>query len=304
MTLAQRLELTERPGYVPAVFTVTAFAAGVQIALLVQALGGGGYPPAGKGTLFAVSLAVLGASAILHVPIAKLDLSWLTDRLSDLNERRSVVLAPADREPAVHAAPASSSEQTNGGTPPRLSARVHSPLAAGPVVAPDEVIPITIEAEPESLAKDLEITLEIHAPSGTRTVERRMEGTRIVEGISFEQAGAFQVRVTLAHPKADNAAKTLEGRVASYREEVGRLFEALKETLATAQLDVGPQSTPREVVAELRRVDAADPSRLADLAVELEVSLYGDQEIDRATYETVHTAIDALSLERPEEVTG
>ncbi len=311
MSLADRWGLTEKSGYVPVAFTLIAFAAGVQVALIVQAIGSAGYPPEGKGTLAWLSLAVIAAAAILHVPLDRVSsrLASSGEALSNVGKRRAVVLEPYHAAPANGPASVSSSQQTNGAdttpeTAPRLSARIHSPLAAGPVVAPDETIPVTIEAEPETLARELDVTLEIHGPGGSRQVHRQMDGTRIVEGVEFHEAGPFQIHVTLTHPKADDAAKTLEGRVASYREEVGRLFEALKERMTEAELDVGPQSTPREVCSELGRVDAADPQRLADLAVELEVALYGDQEIDRATYETVHTAIEALSLETREEVQG
>lgn len=311
MTLARRLGLTQPSGYVPVAFTVTAFAAGIQVALIVQALGGAGYPPEGKSLLTWLSLGIIGLSALLNLPFESIDAGAIPKALSNLGKRRAVILEPyLDRATNGGPAATSSTEQTNGDADPapsgahRLSARVHSPLAAGPVVAPDEVIPVTVEAEPEALAQDLEVTFEIHGPDGTREVHRGMEGTRIVEGVSFEAPGAFTIHVTLTHPDADEAAKTLEGRVASYREEVGRLFESLKETMAELGLDAGPQSTPREVCSELGRIDAAEPGRLADLAVELEVALYGDEEIDRASYETVHTAIDDLTLERPEEVTG
>lgn len=310
MTLAKRTGLADVPGYTPVVFTLSAFAAGVQVALLVQAIGPSGYPPADRSTLAWITLAVLGGAAVLNVPLRRpsLDLSRVHEVLRRLGGRRAVVLEPYfDRDGASLS---SSGEQTNGSaTPepeevlPTLSARVHSPLSAGPVVAPGETVPIAIEAEPEQLARDLTVTVEVHGPDGSTQTQRPMEGTQLTHEISFTSSGAFEIDVRLTHPRADPVSRTLTGRISSYREEVGRLFEELKETLAGTDIDVGPQSTPREVCAELDRIDAAGPDRLADLAVELEVALYGDQEIDRSTYETVHQALDALQL-NTQEVPG
>lgn len=310
MSLARRLGLTELDGYVPAAFVVSAFAAGVQAALIVQAFGDASYPPIGKGTLAWSTLAVLGLSAVLHVPPGPLSegVDRVRDRLAELNRRRHVILEPYLARSGN--GPVSSSEQTNGGSSaeprealPTLEARVHSPITAAPVIAPGEPVPITIEAEPEVLAKDLTATVEVTGPQGSRTVERPMEGTEMTLEERFGTPGSFSITVRLTHPRSEAASKTLEGRVASYREEVGRLFEQLKERMMNAELDVGPQSTPREVCNELRRTDAAPPDELADLAVELEVSLYGDEEIDRSTYETVHQALQGLRLDR-QEVTG
>lgn len=311
MTLARRWNLTDIPGYTPIAFVVTAFVGGVQLALIIQAAGGAGYPPDGKSALAWGTLTVLGLSAILHVPLSSssIDLSRVREAVSGLFGRRAVVLEPYF-QPDTDGTPVSSSDQTNGEARPQpeevlptLSARIHSPLSAGPVVAPGEPVDVTIEAEPAELAEELTVTVQTRGPGGSDEIGRPMEGTEMVHEVAFDESGSFEITVELTHPRADPVSKTLTGRVSSYREEVGRLFEELKERMASLDLDVGPQSTPREVCAELDRVDAASPDRLADLAVELEVALYGDEEIDRSTYETVHQALDALSLSH-REVTG
>jgi hypothetical protein len=301
VNLAQRLGWTRSSVYAPAAFAVTAFAVGVQTALVYQAAGGTGYPPTGRGALAWGTLVVLTASAILHVPPGPIGraLAGAWNELADATAERAVVLEPhPDARPATR-----SLGGTNGASEvSRLSARVHSPLAAGPEVAPDETLPVTVEAEPGDLARELEVTFEIHGPSRSRTVHRSMDGTRLVEGLAFEGTGRFQVRVGLEHPHAEPVGETLEGEVVPYREAIGQRFEALKGRLADHGLDVGPQSTPREVCEELGRVDAADPGDLADLAVELEIALYGDDPVERASYETVYTTLKTLDLPEREEV--
>ncbi len=296
MSLAQRLGLPRLPGYVPAAFVATAFALGVHAALVLEALRGSGYPPDGRALATWSTLAVILASLLLHAPFERAaSLAQSARRsLQDPFQRRAVILEP---HPEAHAPPTVRRPEHNGQPPAqRLSARIHSPLAAGPVVAPDETLPVTVEAEPEPLTEALSITFEVHGPEASRTVHRTMEGTRIVEGFQFKHAGGFEVHVRLEHPDADPVEQTLKGRVGPYREETARLFEALKERLAEPGLDVGPQSTPREVCNALGTIDAGDPANLADLAVELEVALYGDAPVERATYETVYTAIQGLSL--------
>jgi hypothetical protein len=293
MNLAQRLGWTDRRLYVPAMFAVTAFALGVQIALVTEALGAAGYPPAGKEGLAWGSGLVLALSAVLHVPW-----SDVRAKLEGLGRspipRRSVHLRPYD--PAREATVGEPAHNGDGEVDADLKVRLHSPLSAGPAVAPGEELPIVVEAEPEQLARKLEVQITVRGPEGSRTVHERMPGTELEHVITFEETGPFTVRVEVDHPRADPVAKTLQGRVTTYDEEIGRLFEQLKEQAARAGLDVTPSSTPREVCQELRGRESADASQLADLAVELEVALYGDDEVDRATYETVHAAIAATDL--------
>lgn len=294
MSLAARLGWTDRRGYVPAAFALTAFALGVQIALVTEALGPQAYPPQGKTGLAWGSGIVLALSALLHVP-------WRTA----LGKAREALSGPEIPRRAVHLAPRRHEEgfveagTHNGhveGVEADLKARVHSPLSAGPVVAPEEEIPVTIEAEPEELARELDVTITVDGPDGSRTTRHRMQGTQLEHTLAFAEPGEFTVRIELDHPSAQPVAKTLTGRVASYREEVARLFERLKEQAARAGLDVTAGSTPREVCREVRGVSQADPAELADLAVELEVALYGDDEVERSTYETVYTAISSTGL--------
>lgn len=308
MSLARRLGLTDVTGYVPAAFAVTAFALGVQGALVFEALTGSGYPPVGRAGLAWTSLIVLVASAVLHVPpdraLSAFETVW--NPIASIGARRSVVLEPHPDGPGHHldATPEAAGGTNGAGRVQRLSARVHSPLAAGPAVAPHETLPVTVEAEPEELAREITVTFEVHGPAKTRTLHREMRDTRLVEGLEFAGSGGFEVHVEIDHPDAEPVSQTLTGTVTTYREEIGHLFETLKERLAEDGLDVGPQSTPREVCEELGRVDAAEPDTLAELAVELEVALYGDDEIQRATYETVYTTLRSLDAPTPEEVPG
>lgn len=296
MTLAHRLGLPDRKGYVPAAFALTAFALGVQIALVTEALGSQPYPPQGKTALAWISGLLLGASTVLHVPwktaFAKLQDEWATEI-----PRRAVHLAPY-HEPRPDPQP--DREHPHNGHEPtsgtRLQARVHSPLSAGPVVAPGEELPLTIEAEPEQLARELEVTITVHGPSGSGTVHERMPGVQLEHPIVFAETGAFNVSIELSHPRAQPTSKTLRGRVIPYQEEIGRLFEQVKDRAERAGLEVGPDSTPRELCHQLRTMTDVDPGELADLAVELEVALYGDDEVDRSTYETVYEAISATGL--------
>lgn len=313
MTIAAKLGWTDQRGYVPTVFAVTAFALGVQIALVFEAFGPASYPPRGKSLLAWSSASILAASAVLHVPWEGLRAS-----LADLKEaitssrvpRRAVHLAPYYRSrPETVGEEVSMDARTNGHEQtqaPTLEARVHSPLSAGPVVAPGEDVEFTIEAKPEHLARDLEVTVVVDGPTGTRSTQTGMPGTELTHTEAFDEPGEFTVTVQLDHPNADSQSKTLAGRVATYREEIGRLFEILKERAGAQGLDVGPGSTPREVCRELRKLETVDPGDLADLAVELEVALYGDDEVDRSTYETVHAAIASTRLlddASPREVT-
>lgn len=298
MSLAHRLGWPERTGYVPAAFAVTAFALGVQIALATEALGGGSYPPAGKAVLAWVSGLVLAASAVLHVPWSR-GVAKLQDALGSEIPRRDVYLAPFHRPDPPPGADGGPEHAHNGHSPPsgaELRARVHSPLSAGPVVAPGEEVPLTIEAEPEELAQDLEVTITVQGPSGSGTVHEQGPGTQLEHPIVFAEPGAFTVSIELDHPRAQPAAKTIRGRVRPYREEVARLFEQLKESAVRTGLDVGPDSTPRELCRQLRSLPDVDPGSLADLAVELEVALYGDETVDRATYETVYAAASGTGL--------
>jgi len=297
MTLAERLGWTETKGYIPTAFTITAFAIGVQVKLVADALGPRSYPPAGQDALGWGTLAVLAASLILHVPWRR----WpqARDKIAELAETTTTEPA-ADAEPAGGPAPGTP-DRTNGHNEPpesmpRLKARVHSPIQHGPVFAPGDEVPVTIEAEPEELACDLEVTIETESPSGSQTAQPEMTGTQLEHVVSFGDPGRFSLTVKLDHPRSDPASKTFEGRVATYREEVGRIFEEAKERGSKAGLDIGPQSTPREVCRELGKLDGADAGDLADLAVELEIALYGDEEVDRASYETVYHAIEGLDL--------
>lgn len=301
MTLARRLGLHDLPGYVPVAFVLTAFAIGAQAALLLQSFPGSGYPPPGQSVLAWTSLIIILASLALNTPLdpIKRGSKTLKSTLSRPFQRRSVMLEPHPDQPLRGGVV----DGTNGEeTMPRLSARIHSPLAAGPVIAPGETLPVTVEAEPESLGYELTVTFEVHGPARTHRFKRGMEGTRIVEGLVFEESGGFEVHVGLSHPDAENVGQTLAGRVASYREETARLFESLKERLAKAGLDVGPQSTPREVCQELQRANAADASTLAELAVELEIALYGDEEIQRSTYEAIFTTLQTVQAPSREGV--
>lgn len=303
-TLASRLGWAEHKAYVPIAFAVTAFALGVQLALITEAIGAGTYPPAGKTTLAWVSGLVLVVSAIMHVPWARvqqavegstkiLEGSPIPSRsvhLAPYHETQfTQTLVPGDEAPANNG-------QADAGLGGEVTARVHSPLSAGPVVAPGEEMDFTIEAEPQELSHELDVQIEVHGPNGSRQMQVPMEGTQANHTLAFEDPGEFTVAIVLDHPRSEPVSKEIHGRVASYREEVGRLFETLKEQAAAAGLDVGPGSTPREVCHVLGEATEVKPTQLADLAVELEVALYGDEEVDRATYETVHGAIASTGL--------
>jgi len=293
MSLARRLGWTQKRGYVPAMFGLTAFALGVQIALVTEALARGSYPPEGKATMAWASGLALAASALVHVPWGKL--ADLVPETGSSIPRRSVHLAPHDPTRP----PGEETHAHNGhveASAADLKVRVHSPLSAGPVVAPGEELPVTVEATPEELARELAVAITVRGPDGSRTVDERLRGTQLEHVATFDATGPFAIRVEVDHPRSQAASKTLEGRVARYDEEIGRLFERLKEEARAAGLDVTAGSTPREVCGELRSRAEADPSQLADLAVELEVALYGDDEADRETYETVYGAIAATGL--------
>ncbi len=333
-TQADRLGLSEIPGYTPAALLAIAFSAGVQLTLIIQAFGGASYPPNGQGLLFWSTALLLIGGLGLHVPWSQLSSSLDTDALAEAKpaRHRQVLLAPAGQAPATSQAPSPAPAPANGhaskqaaeplvqtqgssaepatatqpapsGPAPKLKARIHSPLAKGPVVRPGEPVPFTIEAQPKELAEELEVTVSVKTDEGTRKSTAAMKDTTLVHTETFDQAGVFEIVITLEHPGAPPASQTIQGRVASYREEVGRIFEELKARCQKAGLAVGPHSTPREVCSELRTARSAKAEQLAELAIELEVALYGDKEIERHTYEAVYQAVQAIQLPSP-GVTG
>lgn len=310
MTLADRLGLSDHGWYPPAAFVVGSFAVGMQLALIWQALGPTPYPPPGKEILAWGSLTILVGLVALQLPPSQATKDRIAATLTGLRER----LAEARRSDAqAKETPPAQAAGTNGhGTTPeqppvqpaaRLKIRVHSPLMVGPVVAPGETVPVQVHAEPEELARQLKVTFQVTHNDQTRTATANMQGTDLVHTETFEDPGAFEILVQARHPKGDPASKRIEGRVATYREEVGRLFDQLKARTREAGAQVGEQSTPREVCKHLTTIANASYDDAEALRTHLEVALYGDAGVDRATYEAIHTIIREVGLETdPEEV--
>lgn len=310
MTLAERVGLSDHDWYPPAAFVVGSFAVGMQLALIWQALGTTPYPPPGKELLAWGSLAILIGLAALQLPPSPETVDRVKARVAKLRDRLSEA---TQTPPETDTGPRRTPGGTNGHAeapqePPvqpaaRLKIRVHSPLMVGPVVAPGETVPIQVHAEPEELARQLEVTFEVTHNDQTRTATANMQGTDLVHTETFEDPGRFEIHVQAHHPKGQPASKRIEGRVATYREEVGRLFDQLKARAREAGANVGDQSTPREVCKHLTTIANASYDDAEALRTHLEVALYGDAGVDRATYEAIHTIIREVGLETdPEEV--
>lgn len=310
MTLADRLGLSDHGWYPPAAFVIGSFAVGMQLALIWQALGATPYPPPGKEILAWGSIVILAGLLVLQLPPSQATKDRVSGVLASVRER----LAEANRDDAeAPGTPPAQPSGTNGhGTTPeapavqpaaRLKIRVHSPLMVGPVVAPGETVPVQVHAEPEELARQLEVTFEVTHNDQPRTTTANMQGTDLVHTETFEDPGPFEILVQARHPKSEPASKRIEGRVATYREEVGRLFDQLKARAREAGAQVGEQSTPREVCKHLTTIANASYDDAEALRTHLEVALYGDAGVDRATYEAIHTIIREVGLETdPEEV--
>lgn len=310
MTLADRLGLSERDWYPPAAFVTGSFAVGMQVALIWQALGPTPYPPPGKGILAWFSLGILVGLLALHLPSAEQTRARVSRIITRIQARLAQTGDQAG-EPAQ--APPSAAGGTNGeGTATdrapvqeasRLKIRVHSPLMVGPVVAPGETVPIQVHAEPEALARQLEVAFQVTHNATTWETTATMQGTDLVHDETFDEPGPFEIVVEARHPQSDPARKRIEGRVATYREEVGRLFDELKDRAREVGAEVGRQSTPREVCQHLPTIANASYDDAEALRTHLEVALYGDDAVDRATYEAIHTIIREVGLETdPEEV--
>lgn len=301
MTLADRTGLPGREWYVPAVFTLAAFAVGVQLTLAFQALGDVGYPGEGRAWLAWLSGLTLAVLVVAHIPfelLGRLDLAALRERLPR-REARVARLDDGDEEDAATAepAPVQPSRETEAR---RLKVRVHSPLAMGPVIAPGEPLPITIQAEPEHLAPELEVTIEIVRGEERRSQTVTMTAPTVVHSETLDEEGPFELVVTVKHPHAPAATKTIAGRVTSYREEVGRLFDELKADAENAALDVASHSTPREVAQALARGKLIEARHVRELAASLETALYDDTAVERSTYETIHAILSQVTFETPE----
>lgn len=313
MTLARKIGLTDHGWYTPTAFVLGSFAIGVQVALLFEAAGPPSYPPVGKEPLAWASLGLLALLALLHLPPeedtlhrtrANLQRAWtkVTGPLSTLLARRQeLVLEPVDQpdaSPGGSNGTGAEAQAPVAQAAPRLKVRVHSPLAVGPVVAPEETLPIHVQAEPAELARELEVTFRVQETGTTRSTTTQMTGTDLVHTETFHDPGPLRVEVVVVHPQAQPARKVLEGRVATYREEVGRLFDELKATAMEAGMDVGPQSTPREVCQGLPALGNASYEDAEALRTHLEVALYGDDDVDRSTYEGIHTILAQTGLTR------
>ncbi len=309
MTLADRLGLSDHDWYPPAAFVVGSFAVGMQLALIWQALGSTPYPPPGKGLLAWGSLLILVALIALQLPPSQQTRERVATAIDRFRERLAEAKASGEPDEEPGAAAAGTNGHANPPEEPavqpaaRLKIKVHSPLMVGPVVAPGETVPVQVHAEPEALARELEVTFQVTHNDRTRTATANMQGTDLVHTETFEEPGRFEILVQARHPKGQPASKRIEGRVATYREEVGRLFDQLKARAREAGAQVGDQSTPREVCKHLTTIANASYDDAEALRTHLEVALYGDAGVDRATYEAVHTIIREVGLETdPEEV--
>lgn len=310
MTLADRLGLSDHGWYPPTAFVVGSFAVGMQLALIWQALGPTPYPPPGKELLAWGSLALLVGLVALQLPPSQATRDRLASTLAGLRERLAEARqtdAQGQEAQPTQAAGTNGHPATSQGPAvepaARLKIRVHSPLMVGPVVAPGETVPVQVHAEPEELARQLKVSFQVTHNDQTRTATATMQGTDLVHTETFQDPGAFEILVQARHPKSQPASKRIEGRVATYREEVGRLFDQVKARAREAGAQVGQQSTPREVCKHLTTIANASYDDAEALRTHLEVALYGDAGVDRATYEAIHTIIREVGLETdPEEV--
>lgn len=305
----------ERPSWLtPLTIMVVAFCAGVQLALVFQLLLGTWTPDALPLQLATLALAVAGGWLLLSPERRAEADAWFQGA-----RQRAAAARPAPppptlqappppapaRAPPKPAPPAQAPAKAKHVTAPPLPAKpalgpvkmsLESPLARGPVWPPGEPIPITIQVRMAGPGDpgDIDIELEVQHSKGKERARLPLKGSVAVVSQAVPSPGPFVITARAIREGQSVSESSVEGYASSYREEVGRRFEALKEACENAGLEVGAESTPREVRDALAHKFPNLRRNLDDLAGALEVALYSEEEVGRDTYEALVRALTEL----------
>lgn len=173
---------------------------------------------------------------------------------------------------------------------------LESPLVRGPVWPPGEPIPLTIQVKPAGPGDmgDVDVELELKHARGTERVRVPLKGNVAVLSQAVPSPGPFVLTARALRDGQTVSEASIEGYAASYREEIGRRFEALKKACERAGLEVGDDSTPREVREALAHRFPQMRPQLAELVLALEIALYSEEEVGRDTYESLVRALAEL----------
>ncbi|HEV8361583.1 MAG TPA: DUF4129 domain-containing protein [Candidatus Thermoplasmatota archaeon] len=275
-------------GWSRAVLVVAvAFSAGAQLVFVLQGLAVGDYFQGDLAFKFG-TLAVLAVGGYLL---------WKTqphptNDAPPAAPPAAPAAAPAPPAPRPSPAPAQIARPA-GSRAPAIQIVVETPLARGPVWPPGEPLPITLQVRGASQADlaSIDVELELRHAGGAERARVAMREPTAVLSQTVPSPGPFQVKARALWQGAVVAEATVDGRAASYREEIGRRFDALKANAEAAGLPVGADSTPREVREVLARRYPTLRRSLDDMVGALEVALFAEDEVGRETYEALARAL-------------
>lgn len=262
--------------------TAVAFCAGAQIPFLLQALTGRDY--------FATELPFkLGTLAVL---VVGLYLLRPLPKPAAAKPAQSPAPAPRPAPPAPAAAPRTPTLPA-GTRAPNVQLVLETPLSKGPVWPPGEPLPITVQVRGASAADlaSIDVELELKHAGGSERARVALRESVAVLSQTVPQPGAFQVKARALWQGAVIAEAAVDGRAASYREEIGRRFDALKASSAAQGLAITQGSTPREVRDVLVRAQPQKRRSIDELLAALEVALFAEEEVGRDTYEQLVRAL-------------
>lgn len=315
----------ERPSWLtPLLILVGAFCAGIQLALLLQMLGGNWAPEDLPMQLATFAVMVACAWLLLSPERRGQAEAWLRgqrERTAPSAEQAPPPPPPVVREPAPAAAPMRSlpPPPMAKAAPPATAApakpkpapvaqaparpalapvkmSLESPLARGPVWPPGEPIPITIQVRMAGPGEpgDIDIEIEVQHSKGTQRARLPLKGSVAVVSQAVPSPGPFVITARAIREGGPVSETQVQGYASSYREEIGRRFDALKEACGAHGLEVGAESTPRELRDALAHKFPGLRKNLDELVGALEVALYSEEEVGRETYEALVRALTEL----------
>lgn len=279
-----------RPGWLPPLLVlIVAFCAGAQLAFAFQALLLGEDYFRDALLMKFGTLALLVAGGILLLP---------PDRRAAWSRAPAAPLAPARPAPAPAAparappAPATAPRTAREDPFPPLSIALETPLAKGPVWPPGEPLPVSVHVRGGPPGHEgVDIELEVQHAGGAERGRVSLKGTSALLSQTIPQPGPFTLTAkALLHGTAV-ASASVEGRAASYREEIARRFEGLRASATAKGLSVGPDATPRELRDALARRHPSMRRSLEEVVASVEVALYAEDEVGRETYESLVRAL-------------
>jgi hypothetical protein len=263
---------------------------------VLQALGGRDYF-ASELSFKLGTLAVLAVGLYLLRPMPK-----AAPAPSQVPAPPALTLPPpavAPRPPPVVA-----TQLASGPRIPSIQLTLTTPLEKGPVWPPGEPLPVTIQVRGAS-AQDLlslDVELELRHAGGAERARVALREPVAVLSQTVPQPGPFQVRARALWQGQPVAEAAVEGRAASYREEIGRRFDGLKAGAAAQGIGITTGSTPREVRDAFVRHYPKLRRSMDDLLMALEVALFAEDEVGRDTYEQLVRALADIEQRGQEAV--